>query len=442
MERGRRSQQSDDRRGTSLLIQQLAAARERKLQGISSSRSRAVDLLVDSETEERSSEGSASDGFQESGSPTASATTDARISGLPLPQHSRLVRRDKQQASASDAASTDAVGDLSGMLQGMDLAASSRAEQEQRQDEYRFPSSRLDDSISSNNLHKRSGGVWQTGSSSGPQQHAVDVLHQQNLSVAGSAIVSNSRHGAAPAVAADSSTSTDEDDDDSYLTHIQRSKTSAAAASGSCAGGNSSNSFSKQQTSSSTHPQHPTAVVSSSGDDGGTDSDGNDVTLSNTRSLGPRSSIPSSSSSTNSSRRPSSNGIRPYLDQQQPSAPARPAEGSLLLEGGFCLDGKIASKLYSHQIQGVTWLWSLHRYVAAGLTSRQARLHLHGDCVLNVQVLLPSPFSLSAGLSQHTAHLLFSAEAGNQRALPAYTAEECPAAVIAECVRAMSLHLT
>jgi hypothetical protein len=33
----------------------------------------------------------------------------------------------------------------------------------------------------------------------------------------------------------------------------------------------------------------------------------------------------------------------------------------MLLEGGFQLRGVVACKLYAHQVEGVKWLWSLHR---------------------------------------------------------------------------------
>lgn len=47
--------------------------------------------------------------------------------------------------------------------------------------------------------------------------------------------------------------------------------------------------------------------------------------------------------------------------QQAVKAAAEASAGGLVLEGGFCLDAKVASKLYPHQVEGVKWLWSLHR---------------------------------------------------------------------------------
>ncbi|WIA32835.1 hypothetical protein OEZ86_006013 [Tetradesmus obliquus] len=54
--------------------------------------------------------------------------------------------------------------------------------------------------------------------------------------------------------------------------------------------------------------------------------------------------------------------------QQQPDAAAAAASaGSLVLEGGFCLEAKVAAKLYPHQVHGVKWLWSLHRMRKGGI---------------------------------------------------------------------------
>ncbi len=43
-------------------------------------------------------------------------------------------------------------------------------------------------------------------------------------------------------------------------------------------------------------------------------------------------------------------------------------------KGQFVLDGRIASKLYPHQIDGVKWLWSLHE-----MSSAQQRGGILGD---------------------------------------------------------------
>ena len=35
--------------------------------------------------------------------------------------------------------------------------------------------------------------------------------------------------------------------------------------------------------------------------------------------------------------------------------------------GEFRLDGKVASKLYPHQVDGVKWLWNLHLLKRGGI---------------------------------------------------------------------------
>ena len=37
------------------------------------------------------------------------------------------------------------------------------------------------------------------------------------------------------------------------------------------------------------------------------------------------------------------------------------------VRGEFRLEGKVASKLYPHQIEGVKWLWSLHQLKRGGI---------------------------------------------------------------------------
>lgn len=62
-------------------------------------------------------------------------------------------------------------------------------------------------------------------------------------------------------------------------------------------------------------------------------------------------------SSSNAQQQPA-----PGTSSSSSTATAAPAAEPLVLEGGFRLDGEVARKLYPHQIQGVKWLWSLHRY--------------------------------------------------------------------------------
>jgi hypothetical protein len=46
---------------------------------------------------------------------------------------------------------------------------------------------------------------------------------------------------------------------------------------------------------------------------------------------------------------------------------AEEAVDDLVLPGGFCLAGRVAAKLYAHQVEGVRWLWSLHAARKGGI---------------------------------------------------------------------------
>lgn len=114
---------------------------------------------------------------------------------------------------------------------------------------------------------------------------------------------------------------------------------------------------------------------SSSGDgagdeDGAADSDSDDEPV-----CIPRSSRPASAPAAGGDS--SGDGVSSSAAAAAPPGAPEAAGGdgdsqALVLEGGFRLAGPIACKLYAHQLEGVKWLWSLHRLGAVG---RQRGVH-------------------------------------------------------------------
>jgi hypothetical protein len=73
------------------------------------------------------------------------------------------------------------------------------------------------------------------------------------------------------------------------------------------------------------------------------------------------------------------------LDDSE-AAKAPPAD--LLLPGGFKLAGTVASKLYTHQVVGVQWLWSLHTSRKGGILADDMGLGKTMQCAAFLAAVL------------------------------------------------------
>lgn len=354
MERSRRNQQSEDKRSTSLLIQQLAAARERKLQGYSTAKSN-MNQLGDSEQDSADSDVS-DEGVDAAESPTASYSIPPGNKGhVMYTQRSRLFGRTQQKAATSNTApDSDEVDDLADMIQGFGLSApTSAAEPKQQQKQYLFPSSCSKVSTNSNgNTYTHSSNVSSTHRqlNKQPGTTAVDLTDSDEASSddCSPTAAAPTANSAAASATHDGS---GEDDDNSYTTHIPCSRKPAAAAAPAAAAGP------HQQSSNSRGNTAHYCGASSDDDSCDEAAPASSQHITSNRYGSKPSSKPNSSSSSGDG----DSSIRSYMEKKPAAAAVEPAEGSLVLEGGFCIDAKVAGKLYPHQVHGVKWLWSLHK---------------------------------------------------------------------------------
>ncbi|KAF6255378.1 P-loop containing nucleoside triphosphate hydrolase protein [Scenedesmus sp. NREL 46B-D3] len=353
MDRSRRQRhQSEDKQSTSLLIQQLAEQRQRRLDAAAcrphsaSAHAAALELPA---SDSQQSDGSA----QQTLSAAAAAANQA---GSSKQGRSRLVRQDLA-ASATQQQGNEDVDDLAGMLKVFDLSSSSQ----------------------SSGSSKASTGLQPTPSTAGAtagssRSNAVTVHGSkreqfQDPSVASSGVASsgasegNDRQAAAAAGLSDSAAedasdvdqgssadATDEiddassgnnssssEDDDEQLAAVLHSRRPLPAAVQPAAAGRA--------------VQRPQAAAASPDDGGGSEDDA-------------QASISRLAAAHDHSGREEAEGA---AQQQSSAAAAAASAGALVLEGGFCLDSKVACKLYPHQVQGVKWLWGLHRMRKGGI---------------------------------------------------------------------------
>uniref|UniRef100_A0A383VXK8 Uncharacterized protein n=1 Tax=Tetradesmus obliquus TaxID=3088 RepID=A0A383VXK8_TETOB len=356
MDRSRRERnQSDDKQNTSQLIQQLAAQRQRKLDAAaarphSASAQAALLPLPDSD----------SDHYDDEAQQQRSSSTAAGQAGSGKQGRSRLIRRDAAASQQQQQEQLeDETDELAGMLQGFGLSSStnsssnaSRADVTSRQ-----PAAAAASSIGSTTAdrgRKAAPHLDLSAASSDSESDSIDASEVEGAAAAAAAAAASDSEEA-DATEDDDAASDDEtdeiedasskdsnsnssngDDDDEELAVVPRSRKPlqttvqpAATAAGRAV----------HRTSAAA-----AAAASSSDEASGSDDDAS----------------ASSGSGADDAEETA---------QQQPDAAAAAAAsaGSLVLEGGFCLEAKVAAKLYPHQVHGVKWLWSLHRMRKGGI---------------------------------------------------------------------------
>lgn len=276
---------------TSQLIQQLAAQRERKLQGSTAHSSTPADEVAAA-----------------SSIPLPGSFDEEDTAHTPAGKpRSRLVRQDRAKQQTPHQTHGSGVGDVDGLadlLQGVGLSSN----------------------IDSNNNACHPAQQQQKQGSNGGSSSGEDVIEDEEVDSDGSspAAATQRRRTAGPA---------------------SSSRTSAAAHTAVP---------DSDQKASNTAEQEDVASV-----DSAADSDGDEAAAGSSSAQQQQQQRHQDTAGTSSSS----------------TATAAPAAEPMVLEGGFRLDGAVARKLYPHQIQGVKWLWSLHRYawLAARICCKRSR---------------------------------------------------------------------